>query len=327
MFRDLMIALYGDTKYGLLISPGNESGFTALHDIVAIRTQTWGDFIDVIDDLVENPEENEFKMIAIDTVDELVDIAIEKTMKVHYQRKKEKCKSINDALGGYGAGRKYVISIINKQIQRLENAGLGLIFIGHTKIRDIKQKNLSDTYQSLTSNLESGYDAIFKNKADIVATLYIDREIVGKVQTGTERYIYFRGTDFVDAGTRFKGMPERVIMTAENYIEAFDTGVKNSFGSKVSDAKLEKLRKKESDVRDKKSKVNAKKEKTGSPELADGLKSVSDYRSQIEKNLKELDTEMKAQKKIELSESGVPTNYKEIDDIKILKVILKTVLA
>ena len=54
LFRDLLVESYGDTKFGLLISPGNETGYKALSDIVAHETPTWEDFVETVDDLVEN---------------------------------------------------------------------------------------------------------------------------------------------------------------------------------------------------------------------------------------------------------------------------------
>ena len=123
LFRDLIIEYYGDPKYGLMIAPGNETGFKALDNLYAVEAPTWEDFCDVVDDLVLNKDDNEFKIVAIDTVDELIAIAEEKVLKIHYQRKGEKATSINGALGGYGAGKKMLRKLINDKIKELESAG------------------------------------------------------------------------------------------------------------------------------------------------------------------------------------------------------------
>ena len=123
LFRDLILEYYGDPKYGLMIAPGNETGFKALDRLYAIEALTWEDFCDVVDDLVLHKEDNEFKIVAIDTVDELISIAEDKVLKIHYQRKGEKAATINAALGGYGAGKKMVRKLINDKIKELESAG------------------------------------------------------------------------------------------------------------------------------------------------------------------------------------------------------------
>ena len=325
LFRDLVKSVYGDYKYGFLIAPGNETGFKALDGIYAEEAPTWNKFVELVDDLVENKQDNEFKIVAIDTVDELVSIAGDKVLVVHFQRKNEKCPTLNAALGGYGAGQKMVADLINTQIKRLESAGYGLVFIGHTKIRDLKEKNMQEGYQTLTSNLESRFDSIFSDKADIIATFYVDRQVKDNELTSANRYIYFRTDGFVDAGSRFSNMPERVPMTPEDYVAAFEQGVKSSFTDKTSDSKIKKMQVEEIKERETKSEEYVSKAQTGSVEDAESLHSVDDYRKLIEQRLSELDKESKNQKRLELKDSNVPHNYKDIEDIEILKRILKIV--
>jgi hypothetical protein len=325
MFRDLVLELYKSPEFGLLISPGNETGFKAISNLYAIEAPTWEEFVEIVDDLVENKSDNSFKLVAIDTVDELISIASDKTLKVHYQRKGEKCQSLNSALGGYGAGHKYVCDLINDQIRRLESANYGLVFISHTKIRDIKEKNMDEGYQTLTTNLESRFDRIFSDKADIICTFYAQKEVKDKELVGTERFMYFRSDGFVDAGSRFSNMPERVPMSAKEYIKAFEQGVKNSFATSVTTEDISKIREKELAEKEQKAAEFIEKAKSGDPELAEELKTVEDYQNAITAKLAGLDSEVKKQKQAELKEQKIPRLYKEIQDIDVLKAFLKIV--
>lgn len=327
MYRDLLKVAFGDYKYGLLISPGNETGFKALDGIYAEEAHTWDRFVEIVDDLVENRQDNEFKMVAIDTVDELVSIAIEKTLQVHYIRKQEKVTSINAALGGYGAGPKYVQDLINKQIHRLESVNLGIVFIGHTKIRDVKEKNMEESYQQLTSNLESRYDGIFADKADIIATFYVDRNVKDGSLQSTQRYIYFRTDGFVDAGSRFKNMPERVPMTPEDYLKAFEQGVKSSFETKVTDAKIEKIKKQEVEEREKLAEKFVEEEKTKAPDGSKIPESVVELQDAIQVLLKNLDPTIKKQKGDELKAKNVNMKVKTNDNLEELKLIYNTLVS
>lgn len=325
LFRDLVLEAYGDARFGLLISTWNETGYRALSELFAVEASTWEEFVETVDDLVENKSENEFRIIGIDTVDELVSIASDKVLKVHFQRKGERAQTLNQCLGGYGAGHVMVQNLINDQIKRLESASYGLVFIGHTKVKDVKEKGAEEAYQQLTGNMESRFDNIFTNKADIVATLVIDKNIKDERLLETNRYIYFRPNGFVDAGSRFANMPERISLSAKEYLKAFMDGVKSSFSSNVTDKEIEKIRNAELKEKEEKAVAFVEKSKTGDVEHAGELHTVEDYRKLIDEKLSEYDKETKNQKRAELKEKGIPTNFKELEDIEVLKTILKVV--
>jgi len=325
LFRDLVIEAFGKSEAGFLISPGNETGFRAIDNLYAHETPTWDDFIETVDDLVENKSDNEFRIIAIDTVDELVSIASDKVLKIHFQRKGEKCHTLNSALGGFGQGHVMVQKLINDQIHRLELAGYGLVFISHTKIKEIKEKNLDGVYNQLTSNMESRFDKIFSDKADIICTLYVQKDVKEEELVGTQRYMYFRSDGFVDAGTRFPDIPERVPMGAKEYIEAFEHGVKSAFTGKVTDKTIAKMREQELKEKEEKAAEYVEKAKTGDIEHAAELQTPEDYRKLIDEKLSELDKETKNQKRAEVKEKGLPTNLKTIEDVEVLKQILKII--
>ena len=245
LFRDLIAEQYkGDLSKGLLISVGNETGVSALDNLNYIEAQTWGELIEIIDDLVENKSERGFQIIGLDTVDEIVALAMQEVKRLH-KKAKGQAAEFNACFGGYGAPRQKVTELIDDLLAKLKRAGYGIILIGHTRIRDIKEKN-GDEYQQLTSNLSSDYDGIFANKADIVATIVVEKNIdENKHINGTTRFIYFRSDGFVDAGGRFAYMPEKVEYSAENYIRAFEEGVKHAINGDVTDAEIKKRAKAE----------------------------------------------------------------------------------
>lgn len=252
LFYDLTKVQYGDLSKGLLIAIGDEIGFQALDGLVYTETPDWGTLIEVIDELVENKDNNEFEIIGFDTVDEMVKLAKEEVKRIH-KKLKGSVAEFNACLGGYGAGRDKVIELIDEQLARIRRAGYGIVCIGHTKIKDIKEKN-GDEYQQLTSNLNADYDGIFANKADIVMTISVEKEIDNdKHINGTNRYMYFRSDGFVDAGGRFSNMPEKVEYGAQNYIDAFEEGVKGNITGKVTAKEIQK--RKDDEVKERKLKA------------------------------------------------------------------------
>lgn len=251
-FRDIIIEAYGDTKYGLLVEIGEESGHKALSDVYFDEATNWKTFREINDDLVKNKKDNEFKIICWDTVDKLVDIAINEVLRLHLVKKASPAESLNAALGGYGAGRAKATELIEGEIARIRRAGYGLIVIGHTKIKDIKEKT-GEEYQQLASSLNADYDAIFANIADIVMTISTDKSIETKeigektvgTLTGVTRYMHFRDNGYIDCGSRFNSMPDKVEFGVKNYLDAFKQGVLGAMVKPITEKELEKRQKDE----------------------------------------------------------------------------------
>ena len=144
LFYQLMMALYGDPSYGLELSVGNERGFKALDGMVYDEAPDWPTLMEIVDDLIENKEDNHFKFICIDTVDELVSIAKKEVIRLDFRKTGER-HEFNACFGGYGHPREKVQELIDNLMTRLEDSGYGLIWIGHTKYRTVNEKN-GDSY-------------------------------------------------------------------------------------------------------------------------------------------------------------------------------------
>ena len=248
MFRDLILELYKNPEAGLLISLGDEQGYKALDNINAVDCEDWGEFEEIVDDLIENYNEyRDIKIIAIDTVDELIRLAEEETCDASRRASGKKC-TMNSAFGGYGGGRKYLQKIVTEKIAMLKRL-YGIVCIGHTKLKTVTEQGMDETqqYQQLDSNLTADYDAIFTNKADIVAIANVERDIDSKSKrvNETKRWLYFRNNGFINAGGRFPNIVERVEFTAKNFIEAVEDAIKNSMTNPMADKDFEKAKQQE----------------------------------------------------------------------------------
>ena len=252
MFYDLVYEQYKDYNKGLLIAIGDEIGYQALDGLVYAEAETWSNLTEIVDELVENKKDNEFEIIALDTADEMIKLAKEEVKRLH-KKAKGTAAEFNACFGGYGQPRDKVVELVDDVLAKLRKAGYGLVIIGHTKLRDVKEKN-GDEYQQLTSNLNADYDGIFANKADIVMTIAVEKDInEAKIVKGTTRYMWFRTDGFVDAGGRFSHMPERVEYGAANYIEAFEEGVRYAIRNRPSDEEI--LKTKEAEIKERKEKA------------------------------------------------------------------------
>lgn len=115
--------------------------------------------------------------------------------------------------------------MIKEQIEKLRGNGIGIMFIGHTKVKTLKTKIDEQEYQIMGSNLTEDYDRIFANDADFIMMISEDTNIVnGKLISG-ERFLRLRGDGFYSAGCRFHNVPERISLDAKVLINTIKTAV------------------------------------------------------------------------------------------------------
>lgn len=250
LFKELIEKIgNGDMSKGLLISLGDEDGYKALNGLVVAKAATWDKFVELVDELVENPQGNNFTFIGLDTIDELFQLATEEVFRLHKKKYNEVCESLNSALKGYGAGRAKVKELVRDEVARLKGS-YGLFCIGHTKLRDVNEKGLNEAYQQLTTSLSFDFDSVIADKADIIATISIDKDIIDVEEVngkkvgslgGVTRWIHFRDDNFnVDCGARFDDIVDKVELSAENYLKAIEDAIKSASGISTKEIETKK---------------------------------------------------------------------------------------
>ena len=247
LFRDAILAKYGDPSRGLLVGCGNEIGYKILDNLNTTQVTTYKDLIELRDWLInEKGKEHNIEIVAFDTGDELALIADKETIRLsNIENPNKKIKSIKAAFGGYTAGEKYSANdIIKPYMTSLQNAGFGVWVIAHTKFKTIKEKGglEEDGYMQLTSNMGADYEAAFGDIFDVTLTGVIDRDVEEKgdgdkkkrYATDTVRKLYFRETPLIDAGGRFAygAVPEYMVFDKEDmgaeFIKVIEEGMEKS---------------------------------------------------------------------------------------------------
>ena len=247
LFRDAILAKYGDPSRGLLVGCGNEIGYKILDNLNTTQVTTYKDLIELRDWLInEKGKEHNIEIVAFDTGDELALIADKETIRLsNIENPNKKIKSIKAAFGGYTAGEKYSANdIIKPYMTSLQNAGFGVWVIAHTKFKTIKEKGglEEDGYMQLTSNMGADYEAAFGDIFDVTLTGVIDRDVEEKGEgdkkkryaTDTVRKLYFRETPLIDAGGRFAygAVPEYMVFDKEDmgaeFIKVIEEGMEKS---------------------------------------------------------------------------------------------------
>ena len=247
LFRDVILAKYGDPSRGLLVGCGNEKGYKMLDNLNCTQVSTYKQLTALKDWLIkEKGKSHNIEIVAFDTGDEFALIADKETIRrSNLENPNKTTKSIKAAFGGFTGGEKYSANdIIKPYMTELQEAGFGVWCIAHTKFKTIKEKGglEEDGYMQLTSNMGADYEAAFGDIFDVVLTGVIDRafeekqvkDAVKKYTTDTVRKLYFRGTPLIDAGGRFAdgAVPEYLVFDKPNmaaeFIKTVEDGMEKS---------------------------------------------------------------------------------------------------
>lgn len=311
----------------LLISCGNEQGYKALPDIQYEEVLKFNKkedsegnrgFVQVVDDLVKNYKELGIKMVVIDTLDTLFDIGIEHVMEESRRQTGKPSKSLNDCFGGYSRGRDRLLELVMNEIHKLDRLPVALFILGHTKYKGKKDTLTNDEYEQLTTNLRFDFYSPISNSAQMVVNLATERVIEDGVQVDAKRYMYFTSNGLIDCGSRFEGLPEKLELSAENFMKAFKMGVENSLKKSEVKHNVEELRKEEK--KEQELEVKQVQQEVEQQEKEEEKVSLDELKSQLKDKLK--DTNAKNIVKEFMKEKGVKS-VASLDSEQLTEVLSK----
>ena len=245
--------LAGEDGY-LFAEIGHERGADAIEGINYVNCPMWDmpyneddnsiGFEDIVSDICDNKttEYKDLRVFIIDTFDQLINIADEKSIALYNRTGPDKkAVSINGAWGGYGRGEKKSVELITNAMSRLRDVGVSTIVIGHVKQKDNTDVISGLTYQTLTSDQQSNYFNAIKKNMHIVAMACVDRTIVtektgkkdfngnektvGKISSESRVWKFRDDTYSVDAGGRFANIVAEAPFTADAFIEAVNNAI------------------------------------------------------------------------------------------------------
>lgn len=245
VIKQMCEKLVGDEGY-LFLTCGKESDRATIQGIECEPIWDWEKFDDVTLDIIENrfSDYQDLKVIVIDTIDELMKMAEDETLRIwNRDNPDKKAKTFRAAFNGFSGPFDKAVELVTDRMWELKRVGVSPIIIGHTKKTDITDPVTLTTYSMLSTNMEKRYFNALKNKVDIVGVAYIDRDI-DQVKTGRKnvvtkkeevigrvkeerRVICFRDDNFsVDAKSRFADIVDRIPLNADELIKALTDAIK-----------------------------------------------------------------------------------------------------
>lgn len=195
-------------------------------------------FVEVIDELIENRKTIPYKLIVIDTITALEDLAEKHIIKRQKIKSTAKIEDISDI--AYGKGYNLVADAIYEQIDRLKKAGFGVFIIGHSKTKKVEQRDGS-SYDLTTLNCLGKTSDIILRESDLI--IYGDLVTTAKKGIAkSDRYLRFRSEGNVICGSRFRHMPDKINNSVDEFLEAFENAVLKEYDNDekaVEKAKVE----------------------------------------------------------------------------------------
>lgn len=242
----------GDLSKLLLIA--FENGYNALNGIYAEDINEWTDFVELVDDLIEEKDNIPFRILALDTVDEMAKMATQYVLKTQSRKQNKKFEAINDL--AYGKGYELLDNTISEQLQKLDKAGFSLIYITHDKDRQFETRE-GLKYDKTTLSLSGRVRDLILNQVDFIVFVELGKELEKGVMVD-KRYIYFRGDSGLEAGSRFKHVPNRIEYSYKGFIDTVEQAIEAEYGGDkkaVEKAKKEQNAQKEKEAQEFISKV------------------------------------------------------------------------
>ena len=247
MMAEVMKKFCNDDEY-LVLQIGKEEGCKAINGLMWEQIDTWKQFTSFVDEVVKNREDwGSLKCVTIDTIDQLIDIATDPTIKLWNSSQMGKkdftpATTLNQSWGGFGEGDKKLMSLILDQIWKLKSVGVSVFIVGHTRRRENVDPVSGMTYSTMSAAISLSNFERIKTKMDVVSIAYIDREMVSKdfgkenivtkkqktinEVTNEARKIAFRSSAYVlDSKSRFPDIVNEVPLDATAFVEAIQEAI------------------------------------------------------------------------------------------------------
>ena len=235
LWADMIMEKFGNPENGLLVSCGMEHGTTMIDNINTTHINTYQEMKELSQWLIkEKGNEHDIRMVCFDSAEEFFSIFEQETIRLsNIENPKKQVKSIKAAYSGFTNGEKECAKLVKKFLNTLYSAKIIPWMIGHSKLKTVKDKSSIDEegFQKLGSALIADYEAAIADCFDICVTGLIDREIeergdgdnVKRYVKETERRLYFRSNEIVEAGGRMKDLsiPEYIPFDKPNMAKDF----------------------------------------------------------------------------------------------------------
>lgn len=187
-----------------------EKGYSAISGAVVQPIERWSDMKQVLRELKKEEVKKKFKMIAIDTLDNMASLC-EK-----YICAQNGISSLGELPYGQGWNlyKKEFYDVFNS----ISMMGYSLLYISHNKEKEIKKQD-NTSYNVICATASGSINEQVKSMADIIGYAYQD-------PTDNERYLMLRSLDgSVDVGSRFAHIDPVIKFSYKDLVKALNKAI------------------------------------------------------------------------------------------------------
>ena len=178
-----------------------EAGLKHL-EVFKVDITCWDDFLKVCGELKAG--KHDFECLVIDTVDHLYKYC------EHYICKKAGVKHPSEL--GFGRGFSQTKDEFIRVVNHINMLGFGLVFLTHSKEREIKKKSVSYTY--MDTSLSGTPNTLICGMCDFILYCYVDED--------GQRLMRTKPTKYISAGDRTGKLPELMPFDYNALIDELD---------------------------------------------------------------------------------------------------------
>ncbi|HAR6088309.1 hypothetical protein DJ466_07640 [Staphylococcus pseudintermedius] len=200
------------SKFPRPLFAATEAGTNALNGVYVQPIKKWADFRKFVKELGKKEVQDMFETIVIDTVDILWDLCEDYVLSANGVTK------VGDI--PFGAGYGMIDKEFDRKVREIPMMGYGLVLISHSTQVTITSITGEETNQ-FQSTLPKRAKPLVNRMADISGHILPVVNEEGEQETR----FFMRETPLVQAGSRFKYIPESIVFTYENLINAISEAV------------------------------------------------------------------------------------------------------
>lgn len=318
-----------------------EKGADSIEGIVAENIPDWEYWVEFVDDIVDNKatDYKDLRVVFIDTYDQYISLAEQEALRLWNRKNPDKrADSLKQTWGGFNGPADKVKELMFEQTDRLKDVGVQVWWVGHCRVKDVKDIYSDETYQTLTSDQQQTYFNALKKNLHFLCLAYFDRQLQ-KEKTGRKnivtnkdetkvvvkdetRKVKFRDDGFVvDSGSRFSDIKSEVNLDADEFIDAIKDAISAEIeknGGSVEKRFKENAKEAKEDAERIAAEIEAKKQQA---ELDDVINQIVEFFTENKSDIAKIKPVLGSVKEMGYG------NPKDIDNLEDAKKILAMTLA
>lgn len=214
-----------------------EKGFSAQVVNYVEDMNTWEDFISFVNKLEEEREgiADNIQTIVFDTVNEAYDLCLPYMLKMEGKKASTKYTAINEL--PFGVGWSKLDLYFKTQIDRILKLGFAILFISHSKVKNIKPKD-GEPYDVYSSTMSDRLEKIIYPLVDYIV-FGEKRKVLDTVTGNTilKRVMLVSGSsNSNETGSRVALNTDIVFDTEEEAVDKFQQHFQNAIAEKLKKA-------------------------------------------------------------------------------------------